>query len=88
MAENAKNGSLVASFKKDVAFSSIYNNYIWALGSYGHHKVPYYLHPSCFSGSTTVQTSTKGVIPVSKLRLNDSVLTFTPGIGNRYTKVS
>ena len=40
----------------------------------------------CFSSSSTVQTPS-GVIAIKNLRLNDSVLTFTPGVGAHYTEV-
>ena len=40
----------------------------------------------CFSSSSTVQTPS-GVIAIKNLRLNDSVLTFTPGLGAHYTEV-
>ena len=40
----------------------------------------------CFSGSSTVQTP-NGVITINKLRLNDLVLTYTPGVGTHYTEV-
>ena len=41
---------------------------------------------TCFSSSSTVQTPS-GVIAIKNLRLNDSVLTFTPGVGAHYTEV-
>ena len=41
---------------------------------------------TCFSSSSTVQTPS-GVIAIKNLRLNDSVLTFTPGVGAQYTEV-
>ena len=40
----------------------------------------------CFSSSSTVQTPS-GTIGIRNLRLNDSVLTFTPGLGAHYTEV-
>jgi len=40
----------------------------------------------CFSSSSTVQTPS-GVIAIQNLRLNDSVLTFTPGVGAHYTEM-
>ena len=40
----------------------------------------------CFSSSSTVQTP-NGVIAIKNLRLNDLVLTFTPGLGAHYTEV-
>ena len=40
----------------------------------------------CFSSSSTVQTPS-GVIAIKNLRLNDLVLTFTPGLGAHYTEV-
>ena len=41
---------------------------------------------TCFSSSSTVQTPS-GVIAIKNLRLNDLVLTFTPGLGAHYTEV-
>ena len=41
----------------------------------------------CFASSSTVQTP-NGVININSLRLNDSVLTFTPGVGAHYTEVN
>ena len=41
----------------------------------------------CFASSSTVQTP-HGVININSLRLNDSVLTFTPGVGAHYTEVN
>ena len=41
---------------------------------------------ACFSSSSTVQTPS-GVIAIKNLRLNDSVLTFTPGVGAHYAEV-
>jgi len=40
----------------------------------------------CFSSSSTVQTPS-GVIAIKDLMLNDSVLTFTPGLGAHYTEM-
>ena len=40
----------------------------------------------CFSGSSEVQTP-NGAVPMKDLRLNDLVLTYTPGTGNHYTEV-
>lgn len=42
---------------------------------------------ACFASSSTVQTP-NGVININSLRLNDSVLTFTPGVGAHYTEVN
>ena len=42
---------------------------------------------ACFASSSTVQTP-HGVININSLRLNDSVLTFTPGVGAHYTEVT
>ena len=42
---------------------------------------------ACFASSSTVQTP-HGVININSLRLNDSVLTFTPGVGAHYTEVN
>merc|ERR1711874_263613 len=39
----------------------------------------------CFSGSSEVQTP-NGVVTIKDLRLNDLVLTYTPGMGTHYTK--
>ena len=41
----------------------------------------------CFASSSTVQTP-NGIININSLRLNDSVLTFTPGVGAHYTEVT
>ena len=40
----------------------------------------------CFSSSSTVETPS-GAVAIKNLRLNDSVLTFTPGLGAHYTEV-
>ena len=48
--------------------------------------MPMPINSSCFSSSSTVQTPS-GVIAIKNLRLNDSVLTFTPGVGAHYTEV-
>ena len=42
----------------------------------------------CLSGSSTVDTQQRGPIQVRDLKLNDSVLTFTPGVGLHFTEVS
>merc|ERR1711874_85476 len=39
----------------------------------------------CFSGSSTVDTQ-RGLIQLRHLKLNDSVLTLTPGLGRHYTE--
>ena len=48
--------------------------------------IPGNVNGTCFSSSSTVQTPS-GVIAIKNLRLNDSVLTFTPGVGAHYTEV-
>ena len=48
--------------------------------------MPMPINSSCFSSSSTVQTPS-GVIAIKNLRLNDLVLTFTPGLGAHYTEV-
>ena len=42
----------------------------------------------CFSGSSMVDTKQRGQIQLRDLKLNDSVLTFTPGVGSHFTEVS
>merc|ERR1711909_168274 len=40
----------------------------------------------CLSGSSTVDTQHRGPIQVRDLKLNDSVLTYTPGVGLHFTE--
>lgn len=40
----------------------------------------------CLSGSSTVYTRLRGPIQLRDLKLNDSVLTFTPGVGSHFTE--
>merc|ERR1712179_177712 len=40
----------------------------------------------CFSGSSMVDTKQRGQIQLRDLKLNDSVLTFTPGVGSHFTE--
>merc|ERR1712025_1493930 len=40
----------------------------------------------CLSGSSTVETQQRGPIQLRDLKLNDSVLTFTPGAGLHFTE--
>merc|ERR1712179_203199 len=42
--------------------------------------------PECLSGSSTVDTQQRGPIQLRDLKLNDSVLTFTPGVGLHFTE--
>jgi len=44
------------------------------------------LGPLCFSGSSMVDTEQRGQIQLRDLKLNDSVLTFTPGVGSHFTE--
>jgi len=40
----------------------------------------------CLSGSSTVHTRQRGPIQLRDLKLNDSVLTYTPGVGSHFTE--
>merc|ERR1712179_494384 len=42
--------------------------------------------PECLSGSSTVDTQQRGPIQLRDLKLSDSVLTFTPGVGLHFTE--
>ena len=42
----------------------------------------------CLSGSSTVYTRQRGPIQLKDLKLKDTVLTFTPGVGTHFTEVS
>ena len=43
---------------------------------------------TCLSGSSTVDTQQRGPIQLRDLKLNDLVLTYTPGVGSHFTEVS
>ena len=42
----------------------------------------------CLSGSLTVYTRQHGPIQLRDLKLKDTVLTYTPGVGTHFTEVS
>ena len=79
MVQGAKDGSIVkllSSGEEDFRKECNPGNFIDPCGQLD----------DCFSSSSTVQTPS-GVIAIKNLRLNDSVLTFTPGVGAHYTEV-
>ena len=84
MVQGAKDGSLAKQVKKtgEECFGPV--AVVCGLGAV---IIPEVVEAvDCFSSSSTVQTPS-GNIAIRNLRLNDSVLTFTPGLGAHYTQV-
>ena len=85
MVQGAKDGSIVKLLSSDEEMLCSEQKKHWGLNDCGTLLLSG-CDCDCFSSSSTVQTPS-GVIAIKNLRLNDSVLTFTPGVGAHYTEV-